>query len=302
MAEKTETDYYKAVYQAVLDALTGKGTYKGPTKQKTTTTTKDLIKLTNAASRTLLEQARKAAGIPGAVSAAEVADFAAMFNNAASKQVEEVTRTVLERITPGTKPEDLTNIVNNYVTTTSPSFLDPESMAADFTWSKVNFKDETTLGGKALLSLQKVRAMVDNNGLVDVSDVEVENAAKNIARGLLTEEEFQATITAKAIRNYPQLSERLKANPGSSVRDLLNPYIKIMATTLEKDPNTIKLDNPYLDKAVRPDGTVGKLPSMSIPDFATFLKNTPDYDNTIQANEDARSAATAFGRAWGFGV
>lgn len=302
MTEKTETEYYKAVYQAVLDALTGKGTYKGPTQQKTTTTTKDILKLTNAAAKTLLEQARKAAGVPGAVSAADVAEFAAMFNQAASKQVEEVTRTVLEKITPGTKPEDLTNIVNNYVTTTSPSFLSPETMAADFTWSKVDFKNEATLGGKALLSLQKVRSLVNNNGLVDVSDIEIQNAAKNIARGLMTEEEFQATISAKAIQNYPQLSERLKANPGSSVRDLLNPYIKVMATTLEMDPNAIKLDNPYLDKAIRPDGTVGKLPSMSIPDFVTFLKNTSDFDNTIQANEDARSAATAFGRAWGFGV
>lgn len=297
----SEEDYYKAVYQAVLDALTGNA-YKGPTQSKTTTTSKDLIKLTNAASKTLLEQARKAAGVSGTPSAAEIAEFAAMFNTAASKQVEEVTRTVIEKITPGTKPEDLKTIVNSYVTTNTPSFLSPETMASDFVWSKVDFKNEATLGGKALLSLQQVRAMVKNNGLVDISDGEIQTAAKNIARGLMTEQEFQAQIRAKAIQNYPQLSERLQNNPTLSVRDILNPYIKMMATTLEMDPNAINLDNEYLDKAIRPDGTVGKLPSMSIPDFVTFLKNTKEFDNTIQANEDARSAATAFGRVWGFGV
>ena len=296
-----EEDYYKAVYQAVLDALTG-SSYKGPTQSKTTTTSKDLIKLTNNAAKTLLEQARKSAGVAGVPSAAEIAEFAAMFNSAASKQVEEVTRTVIEKITPGTKPEDLTNIVNSYVTTNTPSFLSPETMASDFVWSKVDFKNEGSLGGKALLSLQEVRAMVKNNGLVDISDGEIQTAAKNIARGLMTQEEFQAQIRAKSIQNYPQLAERLKNNPSLSVRDILSPYIKMMATTLEMDPNAIDLDNPYLDKAIRPDGTVGKLPSMSIPDFVTFLKNTNEFENTIQANEDARSAATAFGRAWGFGV
>jgi hypothetical protein len=102
--------------------------------------------------------------------------------------------------------------------------------------------------------------------------------------------------------NYPQYAQRLKENPGSTIRDLASPYINLMAKELELDPNTIQLDNVELDRALRPDGTAGKLPTVSLADFRIKLRNSPQWENTTAANESARTAATAIGRAFGYGV
>jgi polyhydroxyalkanoate synthesis regulator phasin len=293
-----ELDVFIETFTAILEQLLG-----GKAKNTNTkTTTKDILSINATAAKTLLDQVAKDAQYTGKLSKDDITAFVNDFNKRAQAQAEVAVRNITERIKPGAKPEDITNIINNYVTTTSLSFLDPKNLAQDYIWSKINFADEKTLGGKSLSALQDVRALIRNNGILDVSDIEVQNTAKKIARGEMTLDEYRATLQAKVILNYPQFADRFKNNPNASAREIFSPYINTMAKVLEKDPNEIQLDNLYLDKALRPDGAAGKLLPMSISDFIIMLKNTPDYDNTRQSNEDARSAATAFGRAWGFGV
>lgn len=292
-------DAFIAAFTATIQALLGGDKSKG---SDTRTTSKEILKIDNAAARALLEQVARDAQYQGKFKKEDIDAFVEQFNNAAVAQADEAVRVITERITPGAKPEDISKIVNSYVTTTNLSFLDPKAMAGDFVWSKINFADEKALGGNALKALQDVRALVRNNGILDMSDVEIQNAAKSIARGFTTLPEFQATLAAKTQMNYPQFADRFKNNPGASARDIFSPYINVMSKVLEKDPNEIQLDNLYLDKALRPDGAAGKQSPMSISDFMIYLKNTPDYNNTRQANEEARSAANEFARAWGFGV
>lgn len=294
----TKEEQQNAFIAAVL-AAAGIGESKD---RDTKTISKDILTIDNAAARTLLEQIAKDAQYTGKLTKEDVTQFVSQFNSMAKAQADEAVRVVTERIKPGAKPEDVTSIINNYVTTTQLSFLDPKVLANDFIWSKINFADEATLGGNARKALQDVRALVRNNGILDISDIEIQNTAKKIARGEIRLQDFQATLANKTIMNYPQFADRFKNNPGATARDIFSPYIATMAKVLEMDPNSINLDNPYLDKALRPDGAAGKVSPMSIPDFITFLKNTPEAENTIQANEAARSAATSFARAWGFGV
>lgn len=293
-----QMDAFIAAFTATLQALLGGGKKSTDTK----TTSKDIVTINDAAAKALLEQIAIQTQYGGKLSKDDIATFVKQFNDEAKRQTEVAVRTITERVKPGAKPEDITSIINNYVTTTSLSFLDPKVLATDFIWSKINFADEKTLGANAIKALQDVRSTVRNNGILDMSDVEIQNTAKKIARGQLSLDEFKATLNNKIILNYPQFADRFKNNPGASARDIFSPYISMMAKVLEKDPNEINLDNPYLDKALRPDGAAGKMLPMSIPDFVTFLKNTPDFENTIQANDAARDSATAFARAWGFGV
>jgi hypothetical protein len=297
MADK-EMEAFIAAFTATLQSILGGGSNNKNTK----TTSTDVSTINNAAARALLEQMAKDAQYTGKLTKNDIDAFVAQFNAEAKKQTDTAVRTITERIKPGAKPEDITSIINNYVTTTSLSFLDPKSLARDFIWSKINFADEKTLGPNAVKALQDVRALIRNNGIMDVSDIEIQNTAKKVARGELSLDEYRATLMNKTMMNYPQFADRFKNNPNASARDIFSPYIAIMAKTLEKDPNEIMLDNLYLDKALRPDGAAGKMSPMSIPDFVTFLKNTPEFENTLQANEAARDSATAFARAWGFGV
>jgi hypothetical protein len=227
-------------------------------------------------------------------------DFLTKFNAEQNKQIENVVKST--NVTPGASTDEIKRQVENTVTTEFPSYFKPEIFAADYVWAKVNFKDEKSLGGKALTALNNVRSILSGFGPLDFSDIEIQNAAKQIARGEITNDDFRSTIALKAMVNYPQYAQRLKENPGSTIRDLASPYINLMAKELELDPNTIQLDNVELDRALRPDGTAGKLPTVSLADFRIKLRNSPQWENTTAANESARSAATSIGRAFGYGV
>lgn len=267
-----------------------------------TTTTKELLKLTPDAAKALLAEAADAAQFQGKLTKAQIQDFIDKFNIEAAKQTETAIRTVRTQVTPGTKPEDVKKIVDSYVTTNVLSFFNPKKLAQDYVWSLVNFKDETTLGGKSLSALQDVRALVRNNGILDISETEIQNAAKKIAMGDMSLDDFNATLRPKILLNYPQFTDRFNNNPNASVRDIFDPYLTTMAKVLGIDKESISLDNPYLDKALRPDGAAGKLPPMSIADFTRMLKDTPEWENTLEAGQLAQSAATGLARAWGFGV
>lgn len=288
-----------SIVAGILAALTG-GDEPKSTQQ--TTSTKDVLKITNAAARALLEEAAISAQLQGKISKEQVEAFVTLFNEEASKQIESAIRSVSSKITPGTKPEDVKKIVENYVTTTTVSYFNPKNLANDYVWSLINFKDETTLGGKSLGALQDVRAAIANNGIVDMSEAEIRTAAKNIARGRITLQDFNATLRSKLTLNYPQFADRFAANPDASARDIFDPYLSAMAKYLEIDKDSIQLDNEYLDKALRPDGAAGKMAPMSISDFIRTLKLSPESENTTWSNELARSAATGFAGMWGFGI
>jgi hypothetical protein len=293
---QAEADLANFDIQKIIDAMGGDS--NKPTS--TTGSSKSLTKLTKPAARALLEKTAKDAQYNFKFTDVDLDDFLKKFNAEQNRQIENVIKS--SNVTPGASTDEVKRQVENTVTTEFPSYFKPELFAADYVWAKVNFKDEKSLGGKALTALNNVRSILSGFGPLDFSDVEIQNAAKQIARGEITNDDFRSTIALKAMVNYPQYAQRLKENPGSTIKDLASPYINLMSKELELDPNTIELDNPFLDKALRPDGTAGKLPTVSLADFRVQLRNSPQWENTTAANESARSAATSIGRAFGYGV
>ena len=293
---QAEADVANFDIQKIIDAMGGDS--GKPTS--TTGSSKSLTKLTKPAARALLEKTAKDAQYNFKFTDVDLDDFLKKFNAEQNRQIENVVKST--NVTPGASTDEIKRQVENTVTTEFPSYFKPEIFASDYVWAKVNFKDEKSLGGKALTALNNVRSILSGFGPLDFSDIEIQNAAKQIARGEISNDDFRSTIALKAMVNYPQYAQRLKENPGSTIRDLASPYISLMAKELELDPNAIQLDNPELDRALRPDGTAGKLPTMSLADFRIKLRNSPQWENTTAANESARSAATSIGRAFGYGV
>jgi len=272
------------------------------TPKDSTTTSKSVTKLNKASAKALIDKAAKDAQFTGTLTDADIEDFIKKFNAEQAKQIETVVKAVSSRVAPGTSQAAAEREMQSILTTEYPSYFKPDTFADDWIWTKVNFKDEKTLGGKALTALGNVRAIVAGFGPLDFSEVEVQTAARKIARGEISNDDFRSTIAQKAMVNYPQYAERLKQNPGSTLKDLASPYINLMAKELELDADSIELDDMDLDKALRPDGTAGKLPTMSLAEFRVALRNSPRWESTTAANEAARSAATALGRAFGYGV
>lgn len=185
---------------------------------------------------------------------------------------------------------------------TTPTTFDAKSFAKNYLWAKVNIGDPKSLPTTVLNQIDSIRSVLKANGLGYLSDKEVANYALQLAKGDIELTDLQKQLNAKAAELYPLFGDRLKANPNLTVKDLAEPYINLMAKWWEKDANSIDLDDPELDKFLRPDGTAGKVPMSSIPEFVNYLKSHPNAEKTTWANEQARDLATSFARMSGFGV
>jgi hypothetical protein len=62
------------------------------------------------------------------------------------------------------------------------------------------------------------------------------------------------------------------------------------------------LNDPFIDKLIRPDGTVGKISPASVGEAKRAADAHPNRNKTFAENNNARDAATELGSALGFGV
>lgn len=271
-------------------------------KSKGTDNSKTIVKINRATAKTLLEKARTDNQYLPGITEDDITEFIKKWDEAYKNQTPSTSTSSSGDTTPATGTDGTTISKDSSTITKQVSALDPVTFASDFIWTKVDFKNEGTLGGKALGFLQQIRDFLNDNNITGYSDVEIQTAARGLTMGKSTFADFSAKMQERIILNNPQFAQRLKDNPGSTIRSLAQPYIKMMADYLEMDEKEIKLSDEILDKALRPDGTAGKLPMMSLPDFQRALRADPRRQYTIKANEEARQSATSFASALGFGV
>jgi hypothetical protein len=280
---------------AIAQALAGvKGT---AASANSTTTYKDAIKLTEAGAKQLLDTIMADIQFTGKLSKQDLADFVNKYNKAANEQLQTVIQTVRDQTKPGDTAEDIKSIIK----TTSESFFQPKDFAKDYLWSKVNFADEKTLGAKALDALTNARQIAKAFNLSTVSDIEIQEAAKRIATGKITAEDYKTELAAKAAAEYPQLMDRFKNTPGATVRSLYNPILKAIADAWETDVESLDLNDPFIDSLLRPDGVIGKVPAVTIGEATQKALMHPKANNTQKQISNAQNAATGFARALGFG-
>jgi hypothetical protein len=94
----------------------------------------------------------------------------------------------------------------------------------------------------------------------------------------------------------------LNANPTATVLDILDPAVNIISKWLEIPKSQVKLNNKFLEKYARPDGSAGKMGMQSLYDLELAVKTSEDTDATSWSNEGARSGAVGLARAMGFGI
>jgi hypothetical protein len=187
-------------------------------------------------------------------------------------------------------------------TIVTPSLFNAKDFTESFLWAKVNFENTTKLPSSAITQISSIKSILRANGISDLSQKEINALGVALASGSKTVDALKAELGAKAALRYPLFAKRLQDTPGLTVMDVVEPYITQMARWWEIDPSTVDLDNPDLDKFVRPDGTAGNVPMGSISDWVTYLKNHPNSEKASWAKEGARDAATGVARAMGFGI
>jgi hypothetical protein len=261
-------------------------------------TSANYVKLTPVSAKELLRQSAADAQFTGKFTDADITAFMNQFNAEANRQIESVVKEARTKVGKGATAVDIQNIIS----ASFPSFFKPAEFAKDYVWSKINFKDSANLGGKAAIALQEARQIAQDFDLFNFSDAEVQQAAKDIAMGKKTKDQFKAELTTKAKMEYPIFASRFDATPGATTKDFAEPVIKMLAKYWEVDESTIGMDNEFVQKWTRAGGPDGKAPAPTLAELTMMAKNHPNAEKTTWANEAARQSATSLARALGAGI
>jgi hypothetical protein len=156
-------------------------------------------------------------------------------------------------------------------------------------------KDEVDLGGEAGKIQDTLRKYSNDMGVIR-SDRDILSDVRRVVKGEVTAEDAAMEVRKQAAALYTNYAERLKIDPDYSgtVRDLLNPYIKLMADTFEQDMEGISLTNPTIQTLLASD----KPPSYG--DFYKQLRGMTEFRNTTTAQKEAATFASGLASAMGF--
>jgi len=273
-------------------------TVKGGATGNSNSTSSNYVKLTPVSARELLKQSAADAQFTGTFTDEDIANFLKQFNAEANKQIESVVKEARASVGTGATALDIQRIIS----TSFPSFFKPGEFAKDYVWSKINFKDSATLGGKAAIALQTAKQVAADFDLFNFSEAEVQQAAKDIAMGKKTMDQFKAELTTRAKIEYPIFASRFDTTPGATTKDFASPVIKMLARYWEVDEASIPMDNEIVQKWTRAGGPDGKAPAPTLAELTMMAKNHPNAEKTSWANESARQSATSLARALGAGV
>lgn len=152
------------------------------------------------------------------------------------------------------------------------------------------------MGGAGDLQ-QQLKQVAVSNGL-RLSDSYYESAARSVAAGLTTAEDWQREVRQQAASLWPTWSEKI--NAGMDARDLANGYINIMSETFEIMPDQISLDDPYIRQAMTAQDDKGDPRPLGLWEFQQKLRKDPRWMGTKQAEDEISGIANDVLKMFGF--
>jgi len=158
----------------------------------------------------------------------------------------------------------------------------------------INYKPGTALGGAAGDKLQELRKTAAANGF-DL-DKDFGSSINTWLQRLAVGESvttFENVIRAQAKLGLPDKVAGL-LDQGVNLDAIYSPYKKLMASTLEVNPETIQLNDSTLRSAIGPDK------EMSLYDFQRQLRKDARWQYTNNAREEVSNSALKVLQDFGF--
>lgn len=152
------------------------------------------------------------------------------------------------------------------------------------------------MGGAGDLQDQ-LRQVAQNNGL-RLTPTYYESAARSVAAGLTTAEDWQREVREQAASLWPSWSEKIMG--GVDARELASGYINVMSETFEIMPNEISLDDPYIRQALTATDDKGNARPVGLWEFQQKLRNDPRWMGTKQAEDEISGIANDVLKMFGF--
>ena len=154
-------------------------------------------------------------------------------------------------------------------------------------------KDQLDLSGEAGAIQDTIRKYSDDMGVIR-SDRDILSDVRRIVKGEITVDDAANEVRKQSAILYKNFADRLNSDPTLTVRDLANPYIKLMADTFETDMSNISLTDATIQGVLSQD----KLPAQG--EFYKQLRQDARFRNTSTAQREASSFATGLASAMGF--
>lgn len=153
--------------------------------------------------------------------------------------------------------------------------------------------DKLDLGGEAGKIQDTLRKYSNDMGIIR-SDRDILSDVRRVVKGETTADDAAMEVRKQAAALYKNFADRINTDPTVTVRDLMNPYIKLMADTFEQDMESISLTNSTIQNVLASE----KPPSYG--EFYKQLRGMSEFRNTTTAQKEAATFASGLASAMGF--
>jgi hypothetical protein len=175
----------------------------------------------------------------------------------------------------------------------------------------IDFSKKSTIGGKVVYNMTGKLETVANELYKRAWDYGFpssmsntrfegwfENTMKGLIAGTLNPEDIDNDFQKQAMSMFPGLTNQL--TQGLTLRAAADPWINALANTWEVDPNTIDLNDKYLQQALNYTDEKGNVKTMNLYDTKKLGRRSPDSDFTSWAKEEKTGIANTILRDFGF--
>ena len=146
----------------------------------------------------------------------------------------------------------------------------------------IDFTSDQNLNGQAGMHAASMRKYASDMG-VDVSQQAIKNYAQLMIRGMSSQDDYKNFVNEQATSAFPAFAQQIKG--GQTMRNIANPYVQMMAQTLEVNPNQLSLRDPTIMSGLNGLDQDGKPTGRTLTDFQTMLRGDPRWRSTQQAQD-----------------
>jgi hypothetical protein len=150
--------------------------------------------------------------------------------------------------------------------------------------------------GNAQNITMQLRELANANG-VKFDEGYYNGAVKMVVSGMRTVDDYMAEIRDHAASLYPAYKDRIAA--GENAADIASPYMQRMADTLELNRDQIKLDDPWISRALGGVDEKGNPAAMPLWGFDQQLRKDPRWQSTNNAYDSYARVANHIAQTWG---
>lgn len=161
---------------------------------------------------------------------------------------------------------------------------------------RIGADEQGRMFGTAGATIDTLRQTAARNGLT-FDELYYQSAAKSVAQGLTDNAYWERRMREEAASYWPAYSEQIMA--GMDAMSLASGYMNLMARTLEIDPNSISLNDPFIRKATTMLDESGNPRPMALWEFQEELRNDPRWMNTDQAAKSISDIGTSILQRFG---